>query len=92
MSSASASAIPAAASQAIHGNDAIAFLGEREFNLARRLIGEYAGINVSPHKRNMVHNRLVRRLFARLGTRLESPPGPRGPPPPNPPLPIVMPW
>jgi chemotaxis protein methyltransferase CheR len=40
------------------------FLGEKEFELARRLIGEYAGINLSAHKRNMVHNRLLKRLRA----------------------------
>lgn len=40
-------------------------LGEKEFALARRLIGEYAGIRLSEHKRYMVHNRLSRRLRAR---------------------------
>jgi chemotaxis protein methyltransferase CheR len=52
-------AAPAAAGEAAD------FLGEREFSLACRLIGEYAGIKLSPHKRNMVYNRLVRRLRAR---------------------------
>ena len=37
-------------------------LGEAEFVLACRLIGDYAGIKLSPHKRHMVHNRLTRRL------------------------------
>ena len=47
------------------GDDDLAhFLGEREFALACRLIGEYAGIQLSPHKRYMVHNRLSRRLRA----------------------------
>jgi chemotaxis protein methyltransferase CheR len=40
-------------------------LGEREFALACRLIGEYAGIKLSEHKRYMVHNRLLRRVRAR---------------------------
>jgi chemotaxis protein methyltransferase CheR len=39
-------------------------LGEQEFALACRLIGEYAGIKLSGHKRYMVHNRLTRRLRA----------------------------
>jgi chemotaxis protein methyltransferase CheR len=39
-------------------------LGEAEFALACRLIGDYAGIKLSPHKRYMVHNRLSRRLRA----------------------------
>jgi len=38
------------------------FLGEPEFQLAVRLIADYAGIKLSPHKRYMVHNRLSRRL------------------------------
>lgn len=42
-----------------------ALLGEAEFELACRLIGDYAGIKLSPHKRYMVHNRLSRRLRAR---------------------------
>jgi chemotaxis protein methyltransferase CheR len=45
--------------------EAAALLGEREFALACRLIGEYAGIKLSPHKRYMVHNRLSRRLRER---------------------------
>ena len=45
--------------------DATGFLGEREFALARQLIAQYAGIQLSPHKRYMVHNRLSRRLRAR---------------------------
>jgi chemotaxis protein methyltransferase CheR len=40
-------------------------LGDREFELARRLIAEWAGIKLSPHKRYMVHNRLLRRLRER---------------------------
>lgn len=46
-------------------SDAGALLGETEFALACRLIAEYAGIKLSPHKRYMVHNRLTRRLRAR---------------------------
>lgn len=37
-------------------------LAEADFALARRLIGDYAGIKLSEHKRFMVHNRLSRRL------------------------------
>lgn len=39
-------------------------LGQAEFDLARRLIADYAGIKLSEHKRYMVHNRLTRRLRA----------------------------
>ena len=46
------------------GSDAFLALGEREFELACRLIAEYAGIKLGPHKRVMVHNRLSRRLRA----------------------------
>jgi chemotaxis protein methyltransferase CheR len=49
----------------VPGSEAVAFLGDREFGLACRLIGEFAGIKLSAHKRNMVYNRLVRRLRAR---------------------------
>ena len=45
--------------------DAPASLKEADFALACRLIGQYAGIKLSPHKRYMVYNRLVRRLRAR---------------------------
>ncbi|MCW5651834.1 MAG: chemotaxis protein CheR [Ramlibacter sp.] len=48
--------------------DTAALLGEAEFELACRLIAEYAGIKLSPHKRYMVHNRLTRRLRARAVT------------------------
>ncbi len=44
------------------GVDANTLLGEKEFALARQLIAEYAGIKLSPQKRFMVHNRLLRRL------------------------------
>jgi chemotaxis protein methyltransferase CheR len=39
-------------------------LAEDEFALAVRLIHDYAGIRVGPQKRQMVHNRLARRLKA----------------------------
>lgn len=44
---------------------AAALLGEREFETVRELIAQYAGIKLSPQKRNMVYNRLLRRLRAR---------------------------
>jgi chemotaxis protein methyltransferase CheR len=37
-------------------------LTDRDFERVRRLIYTYAGISLSEHKRNMVYNRLVRRL------------------------------
>jgi chemotaxis protein methyltransferase CheR len=45
--------------------DSPAPLKEADFALACRLIAQYAGIKLSPHKRYMVYNRLVRRLRAR---------------------------
>lgn len=39
-------------------------LTDREFTLVRHLISEYAGIKLSEQKRNMVYNRLLRRLRA----------------------------
>jgi chemotaxis protein methyltransferase CheR len=44
--------------------EAPAALKEADFALACRLIGQYAGIKLGPHKRYMVYNRLVRRLRA----------------------------
>ncbi len=44
---------------------AAALLDDREFARVRELIADYAGIKLSPHKRNMVYNRLLRRLRAR---------------------------
>lgn len=38
---------------------------ERDFRRVRRLIHAYAGIQLQPHKRDMVYGRLVRRLRAR---------------------------
>jgi chemotaxis protein methyltransferase CheR len=45
--------------------DAAALLSERDFGTVRQLIAQYAGIKLSPQKRNMVYNRLQRRLRAR---------------------------
>jgi len=45
--------------------DAALQLNERDFGTIRRIIAEYAGIKLSPQKRNMVYNRLLRRLRAR---------------------------
>jgi chemotaxis protein methyltransferase CheR len=47
------------------GSEGPALLGDREFELARQLIAEWAGIKLSPHKRYMVHNRLLRRVRER---------------------------
>ena len=44
--------------------DAASLLNDREFARARQLISEYAGIKLSPQKRNMVYNRLLRRVRA----------------------------
>lgn len=40
-------------------------LNDRDFATVRQLIAEYAGIKLSLQKRNMVYNRLLRRLRAR---------------------------
>lgn len=45
--------------------DASAMIGDRDFAKVRELIAHYAGIKLSPQKRNMVYNRLQRRLRAR---------------------------
>jgi chemotaxis protein methyltransferase CheR len=44
---------------------AASLLGDAEFATVRRLISDYAGIKLSTQKRNMVYNRLLRRLRAR---------------------------
>jgi chemotaxis protein methyltransferase CheR len=44
---------------------AAALLNDRDFATVRQLIAEYAGIKLSTQKRNMVYNRLLRRLRAR---------------------------
>src|SRR6187551_471735 len=46
-----------------HGEAAFQ-LSERDFGRVRQMIDEYAGIKLSPQKRNMVYNRLLRRLRA----------------------------
>ena len=45
--------------------DAASLLSERDFGTVRQLIAQYAGIKLSPQKRNMVYNRLQRRLRVR---------------------------
>ena len=45
--------------------DAASLLSERDFGTVRQLIAQYAGIKLSPQKRNRVYNRLQRRLRAR---------------------------
>ena len=47
------------------GGDAAALLNYRDFATVRALIAEYAGIKLSLQRRNMVYNRLLRRLRAR---------------------------
>jgi chemotaxis protein methyltransferase CheR len=44
--------------------DAASMLNERDFGRVRHMIDEYAGIKLSAQKRNMVYNRLLRRLRA----------------------------
>jgi chemotaxis protein methyltransferase CheR len=44
---------------------AAALLNDRDFATVRQLIADYAGIKLSLQKRNMVYNRLLRRLRAR---------------------------
>lgn len=44
---------------------ASALLNDRDFATVRELIAQYAGIKLSLQKRNMVYNRLLRRLRAR---------------------------
>ena len=45
-------------------SDATFQLNDRDFSRARQLIDEYAGIKLSAQKRNMVYNRLLRRVRA----------------------------
>jgi chemotaxis protein methyltransferase CheR len=45
--------------------NAAAMLNDRDFATVRQLIADYAGIKLSLQKRNMVYNRLLRRLRAR---------------------------
>jgi chemotaxis protein methyltransferase CheR len=55
----------AAAADPFAACDAALLLNERDFGTVRKLIADYAGIKLSPQKRNMVYNRLLRRLRAR---------------------------
>jgi chemotaxis protein methyltransferase CheR len=57
-------ASPVPAPPDAHAHVDAASLTDRDFTLVRSLIGEYAGIKLSPQKRNMVYNRLLRRLRA----------------------------
>ncbi len=57
-------ATPAITPETLAAGDTAAHLNDRDFSRARQLIGEYAGIKLSPQKRNMVYNRLLRRLRA----------------------------
>jgi chemotaxis protein methyltransferase CheR len=45
--------------------NAASLLNDRDFATVRQLIADYAGIKLSLQKRNMVYNRLLRRLRAR---------------------------
>jgi chemotaxis protein methyltransferase CheR len=54
-----------AAFEMLSGADAAALLNDRDFATVRQLIADYAGIKLSLQKRNMVYNRLLRRLRAR---------------------------
>ena len=45
--------------------NAASMLNDRDFATVRQLISDYAGIKLSLQKRNMVYNRLLRRLRAR---------------------------
>jgi chemotaxis protein methyltransferase CheR len=45
--------------------DAASLLNDRDFAVVRQLIADYAGIKLTVQKRNMVYNRLLRRLRAR---------------------------
>ena len=55
---------PAGAAELTVHRDAALHLNERDFGRARHMIDEYAGIKLSAQKRNMVYNRLLRRLRA----------------------------
>jgi chemotaxis protein methyltransferase CheR len=58
--------------EALEFPGAAALLNDRDFATVRQLIAEYAGIKLSLQKRNMVYNRLLRRLRARnVGTFTE---------------------
>ena len=61
--SAAVSSVPASLHSHTHA-EASVLLADRDFTLVRHLISEYAGIKLSAQKRNMVYNRLLRRLRA----------------------------
>jgi chemotaxis protein methyltransferase CheR len=54
-----------AAADSFGFQDAATLLNDRDFATVRQLIAVYAGIKLSLQKRNMVYNRLLRRLRAR---------------------------
>ena len=56
---------PSPVTDPLLAGDAASLLGDRDFATVRQLIAEYAGIKLSLQKRNMVYNRLLRRLRAR---------------------------
>ena len=63
LTSAAVSSVPASLHSHTHA-EAPVLLADRDFTLVRHLISEYAGIKLSAQKRNMVYNRLLRRLRA----------------------------
>ena len=56
--------LPSAAGADFLGSAGAAALNHEDFETVRELIARYAGIKLSPQKRNMVYNRLLRRLRA----------------------------
>jgi chemotaxis protein methyltransferase CheR len=59
-----AAATAASTPTLLEGFGAASLLTDSDFALVRELIAQYAGIKLSPQKRNMVYNRLLRRLRA----------------------------
>jgi chemotaxis protein methyltransferase CheR len=55
---------PASTLDLAHHGEAAFQLNERDFGRVRHMIDEYAGIKLSAQKRNLVYNRLLRRLRA----------------------------
>ena len=53
-----------ASPDALDFSSAASLLNDQDFATVRQLIGDYAGIKLSLQKRNMVYNRLLRRLRA----------------------------
>jgi chemotaxis protein methyltransferase CheR len=58
-------AVRSAVADPFLAGEAALLLNDRDFGQVRHLIAEYAGIKLSAQKRNMVYNRLLRRLRAR---------------------------